>query len=153
MAAPDPDPAPDPVELDLGWSLRVVLRAYLDAANEAFADIPSGPRGYALLVHVVRGEPGSQLALARRLGLDRTVMTYLVDDLVEAGLLERQVDPTDRRARVLVPTTRTRRLLPALDRQQAVLDGGQPAATGSAACSGPWPPTWSARIRSTTPET
>jgi hypothetical protein len=34
-----------------------------------------------VLAAATRGEPGSQLALAQHLGVDRTVMTYLVDDL------------------------------------------------------------------------
>jgi DNA-binding MarR family transcriptional regulator len=46
----------------------------------------------------------NQAAIAERLGLDRTVMTYLVDDLEKAGLVERRPDPADRRARQVVLT-------------------------------------------------
>jgi DNA-binding MarR family transcriptional regulator len=70
-----------------------------------------------LLVSVERGAPTTQLALARQLGVDRTVMTYLIDDLVSAGLVERRVDPSDRRARHVATTARGRRLLPELDRR------------------------------------
>jgi DNA-binding MarR family transcriptional regulator len=58
-----------------------------------------------------QGEPRSQLALAQHLGVDRTAMTYLLDDLEAAGLVERRPDPADRRARRVAPTTDGRALL------------------------------------------
>ena len=116
------DPAPDPGGLDIGWNLSLLFRSYLRRGDAAFADLPGGPRAYQLLSSVERGAPTSQLALARRLGIDRTVMTYLIDDLVEAGLVERQTDPRDRRARTVVVTARGRRLLPDLDRRLASVE-------------------------------
>jgi DNA-binding MarR family transcriptional regulator len=38
-------------------------------------------------------------------------MTYLLDDLEKAGLVQRQPDPTDRRARLIVPTEQGRETL------------------------------------------
>jgi DNA-binding MarR family transcriptional regulator len=38
-------------------------------------------------------------------------MTYLLDSLAEAGLIERRLDPADRRARRIVATARGRALL------------------------------------------
>ena len=73
--------------------------------------MPGGPRGYQVLAAAARDEHGSQLALAQHLGVDRTVMTYLLDSLAEAGLIERRPDPADRRARRIVATTRGRTLL------------------------------------------
>ncbi|MFC0625254.1 MarR family winged helix-turn-helix transcriptional regulator [Kribbella deserti] len=93
---------PTSVEDDLGWALGVVFRRYAKAAGEALADMPGGPRGYQVLATAYRDGPRRQLDLAGRLGVDRTVMTYLLDDLEEAGLVERQPDPTDRRARLIV---------------------------------------------------
>ena len=89
---------------DLGWSLGVLLRAYERALTSALGDLPHGYRGYQVLREVVRGSQPSQLALAGHLGIDRTVMTYLIDDLVEAGLVERRVAEADRRQRRVVPT-------------------------------------------------
>src|SRR3981081_4535479 len=66
---------------DLGWGLGVVLRAYVAAAHTAVADLPGGPRGYQILSAAAQGAVNSQLALAQHLGVDRTVMTYLIDDL------------------------------------------------------------------------
>jgi DNA-binding MarR family transcriptional regulator len=84
---------------DLGWSLGTVFRRYLDASRIALADVPGGPRGFQVLAAVARDQAGTQLALARHLGIDRTVMTYLLDDLERAGLVQRVPDPQDRRAR------------------------------------------------------
>jgi DNA-binding MarR family transcriptional regulator len=49
-------------------------------------------------------EPPTQLELAGRVGLDRTVMTYLLDDLEGLGLLSRRPNPRDRRARHVILT-------------------------------------------------
>ena len=95
--------------------LGVVFRGYVAAANAAVAELPGGPRGYQVMAAAAHGEIGSQLALAHHLGIDRTVMTYLLDDLEEAGLIERQPDPADRRARRVIVTAKGARLLTALD--------------------------------------
>src|SRR6266700_4982300 len=99
---------------DLGWALGALSRYSLQAVSATFADVPGGPRGYQVLAAAAREEPGSQLALAQHLGVDRTVMTYLLDSLAEAGLIERRPDPADRRARRIVATTRGRALLDGL---------------------------------------
>jgi DNA-binding MarR family transcriptional regulator len=92
------------VDSDLGWALGVVYRSYVKAANLAMADLPGGPRGYQLLTIAARALPVTQLAIAQQLGVDRTVMTYLLDDLEGAGLVERRPDPADRRARRIIAT-------------------------------------------------
>jgi DNA-binding MarR family transcriptional regulator len=92
------------VDADLGWALGMIFRSYVKAANHVVADLPGGPRGYQLLTIAARALPVTQLAIAQQLGVDRTVMTYLLDDLEEAGLVERQPDPADRRARRIIAT-------------------------------------------------
>jgi DNA-binding MarR family transcriptional regulator len=99
----------------LGWGLGTVFRAYVAAAHAAVADLPGGPRGYQVLSAAAHGTVGSQLALAQHLGVDRTVMTYLLDDLEAAGLIERRPDPADRRARRIVATRKGAKRLAALD--------------------------------------
>ena len=87
-----------------GWALGVLLRAYHATVGPVLGDVPHGPRGYQTLATVVQGEQPNQVALAAYLGIDRTVMTYLIDDLVAAGLVERQLHSTDRRQRKIVAT-------------------------------------------------
>jgi DNA-binding MarR family transcriptional regulator len=100
---------------DLGWGLGMIFRAYVKAAHAAVADLPGGPRGYQVLSAAAQGSVASQLALAQHLGVDRTVMTYLLDDLEAAGLIERRPDPADRRARRIVATHRGNQLLTSLN--------------------------------------
>jgi DNA-binding MarR family transcriptional regulator len=87
-----------------GWHLGVLVRAHGALLMAALGDLPHGPRGYQTLATVVDGEHPNQVALASYLGIDRTVMTYLIDDLVRAGLVERQQRPADRRHRRIVAT-------------------------------------------------
>ena len=96
---------------DFGWSLAVLLRAYRERVSEALGAFPHGTRGYETLAEVIRGTPPSQLALANHLGIDRTVMTYLIDDLEQDGLVERRPNPADRRQRQIVATDRGREVV------------------------------------------
>ena len=122
MTKPTPTPAAagrsacnDALAEDLGWALGVVFRGYVAAATAALAELPGGPRSYQVIAAAARSDVGSQLALAHHLGIDRTVMTYMLDDLEAAGLIERQPDPADRRARRVVVTPQGTKLLATLD--------------------------------------
>ncbi|TDO50114.1 DNA-binding MarR family transcriptional regulator [Kribbella sp. VKM Ac-2527] len=99
------------VEADLGWALGVVFKRYAKQAAAALDDVPGGPRGYQVLATTIAEGPKRQLDLAAQLGIDRTVMTYLLDDLEKAGLVQRHPDPADRRARLIDPTELGRKTL------------------------------------------
>ena len=108
---------------DLGWALGVVFRAYIKAADAELSGFPGGTRGYRMLCGVAHHCPSSQLALAQLTGLDRTVVTYLIDDLAAVGLVERTADPADRRTRRVTATDKGRELLSSADaRLRAVED-------------------------------
>jgi DNA-binding MarR family transcriptional regulator len=96
--------APDACRAELGWGLLTAARAFAQWAAEAVADLPGGLRGHLVLASIAQGQAPSQAVLAGQIGLDRTVMTYLVDELEQAGFLERKPDPSDRRARLLTIT-------------------------------------------------
>jgi MarR family transcriptional regulator for hemolysin len=98
------EPARAPAEQTFGWALGVLLRAYHGTVVRVLGDCPHGVRGYQTLAAVVQGDQPNQLALATYLGIDRTVMTYLIDDLAGAGLVERRLNPADRRQRRIVAT-------------------------------------------------
>jgi len=104
---------------DLGWALGAVFRSYVKAATAVMAELPGGPRSYQVLSAAAHDQPGTQLALAAQLGVDRTVMTYLIDALEEAKLVNREPDPADRRARRIVLTKRGAKLLADLDQRLA----------------------------------
>ncbi|WP_285731142.1 MarR family winged helix-turn-helix transcriptional regulator [Nocardiopsis sp. ATB16-24] len=113
--APEPGPFPDAhgpsPDTNLGWSLAVVLRHWHERVEAALEGVPHGSRGYHVLTATAFGPPPTQAALARRLLIDRSVMTYLLDDLEEAGLVRRRVDPRDRRIRRVCPTEHGREVL------------------------------------------
>jgi len=96
------------LEGDLGWMLGVVFRAYVKASDHALRDVPGGPRGYQILTAAAGEPPRNQGAIAEDLGIDRTVLTYLIDDLERLDLVARQPDPADRRSRLVVATTEGR---------------------------------------------
>lgn len=101
--------ATEEATLDLGQALGTLLRRYLDGARDAISDLPGGPRGFQVM-SIASGHPTcNQAGIAEFLGLDRTVMTYLVDDLEKAGLVERRPDPSDRRARLVALTAKGRK--------------------------------------------
>ncbi|MES0837940.1 MULTISPECIES: MarR family winged helix-turn-helix transcriptional regulator [Nocardiopsidaceae] len=108
MTTTTPDSGPGTT---LGWSLAVVLRRWHELTEASLTDIPHGSRGYHVLTAAVHAEPPTQAALAERLLIDRSVMTYLLDDLEEAGLVRRRVDPGDRRVRRVCATERGREVL------------------------------------------
>ncbi|MCW2748197.1 MAG: transcriptional regulator [Nocardioidaceae bacterium] len=106
MESPSPQALQTSLVHDLGFNLGVVFRHYRNASVEALKDIPGAGRGYQILAAAVHGEAANQSALATRLGVDRTVMTYLIDDLETARLIKRQQDPADRRNRQLIATAK-----------------------------------------------
>ena len=59
------------------------------------------PRQFALLRHVAGAEGQTQQALGDALGIPKSRMVALIDDLEERGLVERRLRPDDRRARAL----------------------------------------------------
>jgi len=99
----------------LGWSLAALLREWSARVDDVAGDLPHGTRGYQVLAAVVHDAPPTQAALAARLGIDRTVMTYLIDAFEGCGLVERRQDPADRRARRIVATDHGRGVLEAVD--------------------------------------
>ncbi len=104
MNAASPGMIPAGFEDNFGWLLAQCFRAHVDAMDRAVADLPHGHRGFQALSGAVNCSARNQAELAKQLGVDRTVMVYLVDDLERAGLVERLPDPNDRRSRLIRAT-------------------------------------------------
>ncbi|SRR5581483_2234660 len=103
---------------NFGWLLAQCFRAYTYAVERAVADLPHGHRGFQALYGAANCSAHNQAELAKQLGVDRTVMVYLVDDLEKAGLAERLPDPNDRRSRLIRATSAGRARL--ADAQSAI---------------------------------
>lgn len=97
--------------LHVGAALARLAHAYAVRAKGVVADVPGGARGLHVLNVVAAGTASSQAALAHHLGVNRTTMTYLIDELEGAGLVQRRSDPRDRRNRQVVATDHGRQML------------------------------------------
>ncbi|GAB1332000.1 MarR family winged helix-turn-helix transcriptional regulator [Streptomyces sennicomposti] len=102
MAGESGNPGKGEARCDPGWSVGVLMRHYRAQAEPRTADLPRGTRSYQLLHTVECKDMANQSQPARYPGIDRSMLPYVIDDLLEAGLIERQPDPADRRARKAV---------------------------------------------------
>jgi DNA-binding MarR family transcriptional regulator len=91
-------------------------------ASEMLAPLALNPRQAGILTLVTELQPMTQKELGDALGIDRTTMVALIDDLEEKGHVIRQRHPRDRRAFLVQPTDSGRRAQAAavriLDEQQ-----------------------------------
>lgn len=94
-----------------GWSLQATYTGFSRTAAAAVASVPGGARGYQVLVAITTEAPSPQLALARRLGIDKNAMTSVIDALEAGGLVRWRLNPQDRRARQIIPTDDGREVL------------------------------------------
>lgn len=102
----------------------LISRAYLRATGllqEGFAADGDKLRGYhyRLLAALEEFGPASQAALGRGTGIDRSDVTAALVELEERGLVERSVNPADRRRNVVSITAAGTARLEELD---AVVD-------------------------------
>jgi MarR family transcriptional regulator, transcriptional regulator for hemolysin len=128
---PDTTPTSAPPG-NLGWHLGMVLRGYQSRFEDAVEGMPGGIRGFQILSAVIHRDPANQQALGAHLGIDRTVLTYLLDALETDGVVERVPAPTDRRARKVVATDRGRDLLARYEERVAAAESTLLAGLGPA---------------------
>jgi DNA-binding MarR family transcriptional regulator len=83
---------------------------------ERLARLDLHPRHFGMLSHLAASEGRSQQALGDALGIHRSAVVALVDDLEQRGLAERRRDPADRRAYALYLTAKGREVLTELER-------------------------------------
>ena len=98
-----PAPAPEPLSEDLGWLLSQASHALATELNAGLESLGIAPRGYCVLSTAKTGTY-TQSELAAMIGLDKTTMVVLMDELEAAGLARRDPAPHDRRARVVTVT-------------------------------------------------
>lgn len=128
-----PSPVDTATELEAAQRLRqTIARLYRRLRiTDASAEADLTPARVSALLHVDRRGPLRLSDLAEAEGLNPTMLSRMVSDLVEAGLLERTSDPADRRAAWVQATEggsrlarqmrneRTQSVLSALDRLPA----------------------------------
>jgi DNA-binding MarR family transcriptional regulator len=88
----------------LGYLMKHAHQRLAEFTNSALAPFGISGRECAVLIAIDDRAPLSQQEVARRLGVDRTTMVALIDDLEHKGLVQRRQDPSDRRKNVVVLT-------------------------------------------------
>jgi DNA-binding MarR family transcriptional regulator len=88
----------------LGYLMKHAYVRLADLTGSALAPFGISGRECAVLIAIDERAPLSQQEVARRMGVDRTTMVALVDDLEGKGLVQRRQDPDDRRKNVVALT-------------------------------------------------
>lgn len=111
MARPPCPTGPDRALLDelarRLMSVSIWTGRYLDSHFERLGLTPAGARA---LLQLEPDHPVPTRYLAERLSCDPSNVTAFVDRLEESGLIERRVDPDDRRVKTLAMTEEGRRV-------------------------------------------
>ena len=94
---------------DLGALFTRVSRRLIEAERPLLAARGLTMWEYVALNRLARGPAPRQLALAEAMGYDKTRLIALLDALEADGLITRDPDPRDRRARVVKLTAAGRR--------------------------------------------
>ena len=86
---------------DLGALFARITRRLIDAERPLLDAHGLTMWGYAALSHLARGPAETQLSLAAAIGHDKTRLIGVLDTLEADGLISREPDPNDRRARLV----------------------------------------------------
>jgi MarR family transcriptional regulator, transcriptional regulator for hemolysin len=89
-----------PADADLALLLSQASHALALELTAGLTGLGISPRAHCVLSKAVGGEL-TQSQLAGLCGLDKTTMVVTIDELERAGLAERRLSSTDRRARII----------------------------------------------------
>jgi DNA-binding MarR family transcriptional regulator len=119
-------PVPQGYPQELVSSTLFLLKRLGTSAKEdsfrAYEEIGLHPYHYAILALLDEGVRETQGAIAQALGYDKAQLVGLLDELEEAGLVERRRDTVDRRRHLVVMTPAGTEALGRLRRLSAELE-------------------------------
>jgi DNA-binding MarR family transcriptional regulator len=95
----------------LGYLLKHAQLRYIEMTSAAFAPLGIRPHEWAALNCLDEQHGLSQKEVAELLGIDRTTMVALVDDLQSKRLVQRRPQPDDRRKNVVTLTAEGRTMM------------------------------------------
>lgn len=99
----------------LGYCLGKAAAKMRRNLNVAFGDYGVEAKHFAVLRVLCDSNQPNQLALGLDMGIDKASMVKLIDELEAEDLVERIVDPADRRAKLISISSRGRRLAKTLE--------------------------------------
>jgi DNA-binding MarR family transcriptional regulator len=108
---PSHPPADAPVTEFAGQLFFRLWRASHVRAANALESLHLTPALFGLLNVIAAGEGSNQQELGSAMGIDRSTMVSLIDQLEGAGFAKRRPSARDRRAREVVITPKGRRVL------------------------------------------
>src|SRR2546421_5018351 len=91
-----PEPEVDPLPR-LGYLLKHANLRYAELTGAALAPLGIDTREWVTLMYLDSQPQLSQAEAAKRLGIDRTTMVAVIDQLERKGLVARRPHPDDRR--------------------------------------------------------
>lgn len=100
----------DAPAVDLSFLFNQAAYALSARMGGALAELGISVRDYCVLMKAAE-EERTQIVIAELAALDKTTMVVTLDGLEAAGLAERRVSPSDRRARMVHVTPRGTKLL------------------------------------------
>ena len=106
-SGPDDQPPGEPLPalaVRLGYLLKHAQLRLAELTASAMAPFGITGRQLAVLIAIDSQAPLSQQEVAHRLGVDRTTMVLLIDELENKRLVQRRRDQDDRRTNVVVLT-------------------------------------------------
>lgn len=110
---------PAQVTRSIGYAVRRAQMRVYEGFFAALTDLDTTPTRYTLML-LIRENPGIRsVDLARLLGVARSRMVKLIDDLESRNLISRETPRSDRRNRVLVLTPQGARKLNQLEQVAA----------------------------------
>ncbi|WP_327182835.1 MarR family winged helix-turn-helix transcriptional regulator [Streptomyces sp. NBC_01334] len=109
MPTPHPAPLPDALTMEVvGLIGEVVARYYEDYEEAAAGHALTGAQ--ARLLSLLSLEPLPMRKLAQKLKCEPSNVTGIVDRLESRGLVERRLDPADRRVKLAAATVEGRKI-------------------------------------------
>ena len=88
----------------VGYNLKRVYMIFQSDFRATLGNDGLAPRSYSALALAVQNPEITQSDLARKLGIERSGLVAIVDQLESLGLLRRVGGPGDRRIQALTPT-------------------------------------------------
>ncbi|MDR7275223.1 MarR family winged helix-turn-helix transcriptional regulator [Catenuloplanes atrovinosus] len=117
----------------LNYLLKHATMRLAALTDTALAPLGIDGKDFGALRVLAGGEPASQLQVAQRLGIDRTTMVALLDELERKGIVVRRPDPEDRRRNIVALTEQGRRTFEAARAAHAEAESAFLAAVGPGA--------------------
>ena len=103
-------PSAGVLERLIGYNLKRAYMLFLADFREVLGDEGMSPRVFSVLTVVVEAPHVTQSEVARKLGIERSGLVAIVNELEKRGYVRRTQVPGDRRIFALYPTTEGARI-------------------------------------------